>query len=181
MFARLNSRDASHHTIRNQEITGEDQVTRLVSLSGFHWRTAQNGEAPHALHRCDRAIAQKFNEAISTCLRRARHAYRPEGWTVRQLPITPYSHANAFIRFKLALTEYEPTIKPRKTCVQAGCSQYARSLHADAQCASHPLGGPSSRHGLLTRANPATSGDRVMDLNRCSVSTLGILRTTRPT
>ena len=41
--------------------------------------------------------------------------YRPEGWTVRQLAHhVPDSHANAFIRFKLALTEYEPTIKPYK-------------------------------------------------------------------
>jgi len=41
--------------------------------------------------------------------------YRPEGWTVRQLVHhVPDSHANAYIRFKLALTEYEPTIKPYK-------------------------------------------------------------------
>ena len=41
--------------------------------------------------------------------------YRPEGWTVRQLAHhIPDSHANAFIRCKLALTEYEPTIKPYK-------------------------------------------------------------------
>jgi DinB family protein len=41
--------------------------------------------------------------------------YRPGGWTVRQLAHhVPDSHANAYIRFKLALTEYEPTIKPYK-------------------------------------------------------------------
>ena len=39
--------------------------------------------------------------------------YRPGGWTVRQLVHhIPDSHMNAFIRFKLALTEEEPTIKP---------------------------------------------------------------------
>jgi hypothetical protein len=39
--------------------------------------------------------------------------YRPEGWTVRQvLHHVPDSHMNAYIRFKLALTEDEPTIKP---------------------------------------------------------------------
>ncbi|KIL35674.1 metal-dependent hydrolase [Cohnella kolymensis] len=39
--------------------------------------------------------------------------YRPEGWTVRQ--VTHHladSHMNSFIRFKLALTEDQPTIKP---------------------------------------------------------------------
>ena len=39
--------------------------------------------------------------------------YRPEGWTVRQVVHhVPDSHLNAYIRFKLALTEEEPTIKP---------------------------------------------------------------------
>ena len=39
--------------------------------------------------------------------------YRPEGWTVRQVVHhVPDSHMNAFIRFKLALTEDTPTIKP---------------------------------------------------------------------
>jgi uncharacterized damage-inducible protein DinB len=39
--------------------------------------------------------------------------YRPDGWTVRQLVHhVPDSHLNAYTRFKLALTESEPTIKP---------------------------------------------------------------------
>ena len=39
--------------------------------------------------------------------------YRPGGWTVRQVVHhVPESHMNAFVRFKLALTEDNPTIKP---------------------------------------------------------------------
>ena len=39
--------------------------------------------------------------------------YRDGGWTVRQLAHhVPDSHMNAYIRWKLALTETEPTIKP---------------------------------------------------------------------
>ena len=39
--------------------------------------------------------------------------YRDGGWTVRQVVHhVPESHMNAFIRFKLALTEDNPTIKP---------------------------------------------------------------------
>ena len=39
--------------------------------------------------------------------------YRDGGWTVRQVVHhVPDSHLNAYIRFKLALTEDEPTIKP---------------------------------------------------------------------
>jgi len=39
--------------------------------------------------------------------------YRPEGWTVRQTVHHIFdSHSNAYARFKLALTEDNPTIKP---------------------------------------------------------------------
>jgi uncharacterized damage-inducible protein DinB len=38
--------------------------------------------------------------------------YRPGGWTVRQVVHhVPDSHLNAYVRFKLALTEANPTIK----------------------------------------------------------------------
>ena len=61
-------------------------------------------------------------EALPTLLRKAVEGlteeqlllpYRPEGWTVRQMVNhVADSHANALIRFKLALTEDTPTIKP---------------------------------------------------------------------
>ncbi|MEP6742238.1 MAG: YfiT family bacillithiol transferase [bacterium] len=39
--------------------------------------------------------------------------YRPAGWTIRQVVHhVPESHLNSYIRFKLAITEDEPTIKP---------------------------------------------------------------------
>lgn len=39
--------------------------------------------------------------------------YRPEGWTARQvIHHVADSHMNAYVRFKLALTEKIPTIKP---------------------------------------------------------------------
>jgi len=39
--------------------------------------------------------------------------YRAGGWTVRQVVHhVPDSHLNSYVRFKLALTEDEPTIKP---------------------------------------------------------------------
>jgi hypothetical protein len=39
--------------------------------------------------------------------------YRPGGWTVRQLAHhVPDSHINSYVRFRLALTEDQPVIKP---------------------------------------------------------------------
>jgi hypothetical protein len=39
--------------------------------------------------------------------------YREAGWTTRQVVHhVPESHMNAYVRFKLALTEEQPTIKP---------------------------------------------------------------------
>ncbi len=67
----------------------------------------------------------RFIDAIAATPERLRRAiaglspqqldtpYRPGGWTVRQvIHHVPESHMNAYIRFKLALTERQPTIKP---------------------------------------------------------------------
>jgi len=52
------------------------------------------------------AVAGLSDEQLNT-------PYRPEGWTVRQVVHhVPESHMNSYVRFKLALTEEEPTIKP---------------------------------------------------------------------
>jgi uncharacterized damage-inducible protein DinB len=41
--------------------------------------------------------------------------YRPGGWTVRQVVHhIPDSHMNAYIRFKLGMTEQQPPVKPYK-------------------------------------------------------------------
>jgi uncharacterized damage-inducible protein DinB len=59
--------------------------------------------APAALRA---AVSGLSNEQLDT-------PYRPGGWTVRQVVHhLPDSHMHAYIRFKLALTEDEPTIKP---------------------------------------------------------------------
>jgi hypothetical protein len=46
--------------------------------------------------------------------------YRPGGWTIRQLVHhIPDSHLNAYCRFRLALTEDEPTIVPYQEALWA--------------------------------------------------------------
>jgi hypothetical protein len=59
-------------------------------------------ETPAALRQ---ALAGLTDAQIDT-------PYRPEGWTVRQVVHhVPDSHMNAYVRFKLALTEINPTVK----------------------------------------------------------------------
>ena len=64
---------------------------------------AEIAEAPANLRA---AVSRLNEEQLNT-------PYRDGGWTVRQVVHhVPESHMNAYIRFKLALTEKEPTIKP---------------------------------------------------------------------
>jgi DinB superfamily len=57
--------------------------------------------------------------------------YRPGGWTVRQVVHhLPDSHMHAFLRFKLALTEEQPTIKPYHEARTAELPDY-RELPAE--------------------------------------------------
>jgi DinB superfamily len=57
--------------------------------------------------------------------------YRPGGWTVRQLVHhLPDSHMNSYIRFRLALTEEAPTIKPYDQGKWAGLPD-ARTMPAE--------------------------------------------------
>lgn len=52
--------------------------------------------------------------------------YRPGGWTVKQVVHhLSDSHMNALIRFKLALTEDNPTIKPYEEAAWAQMSDYS--------------------------------------------------------
>ncbi|MEP7037914.1 MAG: YfiT family bacillithiol transferase [Acidobacteriota bacterium] len=54
----------------------------------------------------ENAVADLNDEQLDT-------PYRPEGWTVRQtVHHVADSHLNSYIRFKLALTEDAPTIRP---------------------------------------------------------------------
>ncbi|MFI5120490.1 MAG: YfiT family bacillithiol transferase [Thermoanaerobaculia bacterium] len=83
-------------------------------IGKFTWRGAGSAEdrarriaeiaaAPAALRN---AVAGLSDAQLET-------PYRPGGWTVRQVAHhVPDSHLNAYVRFKLAVTEDTPTIKP---------------------------------------------------------------------
>ncbi len=64
------------------------------------------GEIDAAPERLRTAVEGLSAEQLDT-------PYRPGGWTLRQVVHhVPDSHLNAYVRFKLALTEEQPTIKP---------------------------------------------------------------------
>ncbi len=60
------------------------------------------------------ALPAQFRDAVSGLSEEQLDTpYREGGWTLRQLAHhVPDSHMNCYVRFKLALTEDEPTIKP---------------------------------------------------------------------
>jgi uncharacterized damage-inducible protein DinB len=60
------------------------------------------------------AAPERFRELVSTLDdSQLDTPYRPGGWTVRQvIHHVPDSHMNAYIRWRLALTEDNPIIKP---------------------------------------------------------------------
>lgn len=76
-------------------------ATSFASTRGLHIQTLR--DLPQELTS---AIAGLSEEQLDT-------SYREGGWTVRQVVHhVADSHANSYIRFKLALTEDWPTIKP---------------------------------------------------------------------
>lgn len=53
------------------------------------------------------------NEVIDLSKEELNYKYRPNGWTIKQVVAHCLdSHTNSVIRFKLTLTEQNPTIKP---------------------------------------------------------------------
>jgi hypothetical protein len=81
------------HFKRPQQITGDHIQQWIDSIEQF----------PHRLQDEIRGLDQE----------QLQWQYRPDGWTIQQLVHhCADSHMNAFIRFKLAATEDNPTIRP---------------------------------------------------------------------
>ncbi len=62
------------------------------------------------------ALPSKFINLLGNWdIERLNTPYRPDGWTIRQLVHhVADSHINSYVRFRLALTEENPTIRPYK-------------------------------------------------------------------
>jgi len=77
-------------------------------------------------------------------------AYRPGGWTVRQLVHhLADSHMNSYVRFRLAMTEEAPTIKPYN---EAAWAELADSKVARAEVSLHLIEALHARWMMLLRS-----------------------------
>jgi DinB superfamily len=82
---------------------GEFRFPELVSAQDLARFIDEIDETPARMRS---AIASLSESQLDT-------PYRPGGWTVRQLAHhVPDSHMNSYVRYRLALTEDEPIIKP---------------------------------------------------------------------
>ena len=86
--------------------------------------------------------------------------YRPEGWTVRQVVHhVPDSHLNAYVRFKLAMTEHEPHIKAYK---EAEWAKLPDSRITPVATSLQLLAALHSRWADLLRAMAASDFERTL-------------------
>src|SRR5213594_1535765 len=83
-------------------------------IGQFTWAGRNTAEQRAAAINDIAAAPQKMRSAVAGLTETQLDTpYRKGGWTVRQVVHhVPDSHMNSYIRFKLALTEDEPTIKP---------------------------------------------------------------------
>lgn len=91
-----------------------------------------------------RESVQSFsNEQIDT-------PYRPGGWTVRQVVHhIADSHLNSFCRFKLALSEDTPTIKPYN---EADWAEMTDSINAPVELSLSIIDGVHARWAMLLKS-----------------------------
>src|SRR5215469_15042505 len=82
-------------------------------IGKFHWKGDLNEAERAELISQIAAVPARLRKAVKgLTAEQLDTPYRPEGWTVRQVVHhLPDSHLNSYVRFKLALTENQPTVK----------------------------------------------------------------------
>jgi uncharacterized damage-inducible protein DinB len=93
---------------------GRLPVDLSYPIGRFEWKGLQTLEERQRLIDEIARAPQRLRAAVSDLsVQQLETPYRPGGWTVRQVVHhVPESHMNSYIRFKLALTENQPTVKP---------------------------------------------------------------------
>ena len=97
------------------------------------------------------AAPQKMREAVAGLTpRQLETPYREGGWTLRQVVHhVPDSHMNSYVRFKLALTEQTPTIRPYAAPAATSCGVTSNMPPSWAlRCCLGRCTAPSSSRGI---------------------------------
>lgn len=83
-------------------------------IGKFKWEGAlTDGQKRQLIDEIEQAPVELRNAVVGLTNEQIDTPYRPGGWTVRQVVHhLADSHLNAYVRFRLALTENQPTIKP---------------------------------------------------------------------
>jgi len=120
-------------------------------IGKFEWKGENGAEERAPLIGRIAALPADFNAAVKGLSpAQLDTPYRPGGWTVRQVVHhVADSHMNAFIRFKLALTEEQPTIKPYN---QAAWADLADARSAPVELSLALVDSLHSRWATLLRA-----------------------------
>ncbi|WP_129716953.1 YfiT family bacillithiol transferase [Pedobacter sp. SYP-B3415] len=93
-------------------MTNPDPLKYPIGLHVFD-QNAGDQEIKHWIAEIEVLPRQLFAAASALSEDELETSYRPGGWTVRQvIHHLPDSHLNAYTRFKLAVTENCPTIRP---------------------------------------------------------------------
>ncbi len=124
-------------------------------IGKFEWIPPETGEQMAKSRQHYIEVLAKLPSNMATAVRglnaeQLDTPYRPEGWTVRQVVHhVPDSHLNAYVRFKLALTEDHPTIR---TYDEAKWAQLPDSAITPIEVSLQLLGGLQSRWVDLVRS-----------------------------
>src|SRR5262245_11052787 len=83
-------------------------------IGPFKWSGANTPEQRQRFIDDIAAAPQQLRQAVAgLSAQQLETPYRPGGWSIRQVVHhVPESHMNSYVRFKLALTEQNPTVKP---------------------------------------------------------------------
>jgi hypothetical protein len=98
---------------RGHSASGGDLERLKYPIGRFTARSSLSASERHALIDDIAVLPADLRGAVSDLsAEQLDTPYRPGGWTVRQvIHHLPDSHLNSYVRFKLAVTEQEPTIK----------------------------------------------------------------------
>jgi hypothetical protein len=107
------------------------------------WRTRSIAELDRLPQELQHVVEDLDDRQLDT-------PYRPDGWTIRQVVHhLPDSHLNSYVRFRLALTEDSPVIKPYE---EAAWAELPDAMTAPIQPSLQLLSGLHARYVLLLQS-----------------------------